>query len=116
MSIPPVPPMPPEPLPEQPPRGTTTSSKKAKLQGALVATVVVVLISSVIGAVSVVSDRRASEALFLSPAVALGCVVLGSVLASFERPRQFATGFLIASAILIFVSAGVCTIVTLGSL
>jgi hypothetical protein len=104
MTIPPIPPMPPEPLPEQPPRGTTTSSKKAKLQGALAAIVVVVLISSMIGIGGVITG------LLFAPLVAFFGVILGSILTIFEHIRPFALGLLIASAILIFVTAGVCTV------
>jgi hypothetical protein len=47
--------------------------------------------------------------LFVAPLVAFFCVLLGSVLTIIRGTRQFAVGFLIASAILIFVTSGVCT-------
>ena len=43
-----------------------------------------------------------------SPLVALIAVVGGAFGTVSERYRQFAVGFLIASAVLIFVSAGAC--------
>ena len=88
--------------PQQQPPGTTSADKKARRWGALVATLVVVLFS-------LTALGFGSMGVFLAgPGVAFLGVVLGSVLTIFERTRQFAVGFLIASAVLIFVTAGVC--------
>lgn len=111
MSIPPGPPaippgrppgQPPTQPPGQPPPGPSARWRKEKRRGAIVATLVVVLVplTGLAGGWSLV--------LFLSPLVAFFCVLLGSVLTITGRTRQFAVGFLIASAILIFVTAGVC--------
>lgn len=74
--------------------------KNERRQGAIVATLVVVL-----GSLSALSGGMIP---LVGPGAALFCVILGSVLTIFERTRQFAVGFLIASAILLFVTAGVC--------
>lgn len=106
MSIPPGPPaIPPSGQPPgQPPSDPNTRWRKEKRRGAIVATLVVVLVP-----LTVLAGGWATV-LFISPLVAFFCVLLGSVLAIFERTRQFAVGFLIASGILIFVTAGVCVV------
>lgn len=100
MSIPPGPPA--VPPSDQPPSDHSAGWRREKRLGAIVATLFVVLFSltGVAGGWVTV--------LVLAPFLALFGVVLGSVLTIFERTRQFAVGFLIASAILIFVTAGVC--------
>lgn len=114
MSIPPGPPaippptqppgQPPGQWPGQPPREPNKRWRKEKLLGAGVATLAVLLIPLT------VLEGGWFTVLFIAPLVAFFCVLLGSVLAIFERTRQFAVGFLIASGILIFVSAGVCAV------
>lgn len=74
--------------------------KNEKRQGAIVATLVVVLGSLAALAVGLF--------FLVGPGTALFCVILGSVLTIFERTRQFAVGFLITSAILLFVTGGAC--------
>jgi uncharacterized membrane protein len=69
----------------------------------MVATLVVVLVP-----LTVLAGGWAA-ALFLAPLLAFFCVLLGSVLTIIGRTRQFAVGFLIASAILIIVTSGICT-------
>jgi hypothetical protein len=95
MSIPAGPPS------DQPPLNPTGRSIRARLWGALAATVFVGLgLSSGIGEWLTV--------LVLGPFVALFGVFVGSVLTAFKRTREFAVGFLGASAILIFVTFGAC--------
>jgi len=84
--------------------------KKQKWQGALVATAVVVL-GSLTGI-----NAGWPIVLTLGPVLAFFCVILGSILTIFERTRVFAVGFLITSAILIFVTAGVCVAALSGGL
>ena len=94
--------------PNQMPPGTTSADTKTRWRGALVATLVVVLVSlTALGS-------GTFAVLVAGPGVAVFCVILGSVLTIFERTRQFAVGFLIASAILTFVTAGVCAALIAG--
>jgi hypothetical protein len=74
--------------------------KKERRRGAIVATAVVLL-----GSLAAVAGGFFP---LVGPGAALFCVILGSVLTIFERTRQFAVGFLITSAILLFVTGGVC--------
>jgi hypothetical protein len=95
-----TPPDPPQPAsPPQPPR------RSEETKGAVIATVVILgigLLGSIGGVLT---------GLLIAPPVALLCVILGSILAIFEGTRRFAIGFLVASAVLIFVTAGVCSVV-----
>lgn len=96
MSIPAGPPS------DQPPLDPSTPQRKARRRGALVAVLVVVL-----GILT--GYLLAGYGLFfVGPGTVVLCVVVGSVLTIFERTRQFAVGFLIASAIILVVTAGVC--------
>lgn len=95
------PPGQPSPQPDQP----TWRSTRQKLAGAAAATGAVVLICVLFGLTDPLNG------LLVGPLAAFFFVVLGSVLTVFARTRRFAIGFLIASAILIFVTAGICTAV-----
>jgi len=55
-------------------------------------------------------------ALLLTPGIACLGVILGSLLTISARTRRFAIGYLIASAILIFLSAGACVATALSPL
>jgi hypothetical protein len=90
--------------PDQRPEDATIRSSREKRKGAIVATVAI-LVSSALVAVS----GAGVVGLMSGTVVALLCVILGSILTIFERTRLFAAGFLIASAVLMFVTAGVCT-------
>jgi hypothetical protein len=79
-------------------------SKKALLLGALAAVVVVVPIASAL------AIWGGAVGLLFTPVVPFFGVVLGSILTIFPRTRRFAVGFLMTSAILIFLTAGVCVI------
>jgi hypothetical protein len=89
--------------PEQRSVDATIRSKREKRKGAIVATAAV-LVSSALGAVS-----GTVFGLMVGTLVALLCFILGTILTIFERTRLFAVGFLIASAVLLFVTAGACT-------
>jgi hypothetical protein len=107
-----IPPDPPSNQPDQPdqPDRPQTRSKDTKPAGAIAATAAVVLVSCLTGI------SRPVNGFIVAPVVALTCVVLGSVLTIFEPVRRFAVGFLIASAVLIFVTAGVCVVAISSSL
>lgn len=108
MSSPPdQPPTEPDQPPNEPDQRTvdaTVCSKREKRKGAIVATAAV-LVSSALFAVS----GPSVAGLIVGTVVALLCLILGTILIIFERTRLFAVGFLIASAVLLFVTAGVCT-------
>lgn len=97
------PPSPPSKEPGQP----QTPSRNTKRTGAIVAIAAVVLISLMVALLGS-SGIGLGAGLVAAPLVSLGCVIVGSILTIFERTRLFAVGFLIAGAIFLFVSAGVC--------
>jgi hypothetical protein len=103
--------VPPHPPPEPPPDATTRSKKEPRI-GAITATVVVVLVSLMIGSAQGIHGIQTVLGLGLTvaPVVALAGVLLGSILTIFQGTRRFAVGFLIASAILLVVTAGACTV------
>ena len=104
MSIPAGPPS------DQPPINPGTPHRKARRRGALVAVLVVVL-----GILT--GYLLAGYGLFfVGPGTVVLCVILGSLLTIFVRTRRFAVGFLITSAILLFVTAGVCSVALRSSL
>lgn len=108
MSIPPAQPSPEPDPPHEPdlrPVDAAIRSKRERRKGAIVATAAV-LVSSALFAL-----RDLVYGLTVGMVMALFAVILGSILTIFERTRMFAVGFLIASAILIFVTAGVCIFV-----
>ena len=84
------------------------TEKQERRWGALVGTLVVILVSLTF------LGSGTFGVLLAGPGVAGFGVILGSLLTIFERTRQFAVGFLIASAILMFVTAGVCVAILRG--
>lgn len=92
---------------DQPPLDPSTPHRKARRRGALVAILVVVLGFMTTFSYLILPDVMLPLA---GPGTALFCVILGSVLTIFERTRQFAVGFLITSAIILVVTAGVCAV------
>jgi hypothetical protein len=118
MSIPPSQPQPPPPPPPpEQPYQSPVPSKNTKRTGAFVAIAAVVLIAALFGIVGAVSTGRMNtlfSGLIAVPVVSLVCVILGSFLTISERTRQFAVGFLITSAILLFVTAGACVALFIG--
>jgi len=110
MSIPPNPPAnSPANQPHQPPM----SWRNKKRMGAIAAVVSVVFLSLLIGLAnpsptSSGSNGTLVKAALISPLLALIAVVGGAFGTMSERYRRFAVGFLIASAVLIFVTAGTC--------
>jgi hypothetical protein len=81
-------------------------SKYTKRTGAIVAIAVVVV--GVILPLTYAILTGSGTGQNAVPVVSLACVVLGSILTIPKRTRQFAVGFLITSAILLFVTAGAC--------
>lgn len=104
MSIPAVPPTGP-PSGQPPLDPMTRSRKKARRQGTLVAILVAFLGFMATLSSFILPDVQLPLA---GPGTVVLCVILGSILTIFERTRQFAVGFLIASAILLVVTAGAC--------
>ena len=94
MSVPAV------PTPDLPPPDPRTRFRNTRRQGALVAVLVVLL--------GWLTGFGVQGLFFVGPGTVLFCVILGSVLTIFERTRPFAVGFLIASAIILVVTAGAC--------
>lgn len=78
---------------------------KERLQGVLVAGVAVVFTP-----LTYESFNQGTPLLLIGPVVSLVCVVLGSLLTIFRRPRQFAVGFLITGGIFFLVTAGVLAV------
>ncbi len=99
---------PPDPPPNQP----QTPSRNNKRTGAFVAIAAIVVISLIVGLLS--GNALLGSGLIAVPVVSLACVILGSILTISERTRQFAVGFLITGAILLFVSAGVCAVLVIA--
>jgi hypothetical protein len=96
MTIPPD--HPPPPQPQMP-------SMNNKRAGAIAATMLIFVISLV---AEVLNTTGAG--LIAAMLVSIPCVIGGSILAIFARTRQFAVGFLIVSAIVLFVTAGACAV------
>ena len=108
MSSPPDPPSNQPNEPDQPP----SPSRNNKRTGAFVALAAVVLISLIVELLG--GGLGFGAGLLALPVVSLVCVILGSILTIPKRTRQFAVGFLITSAILLFVTAGVCVALFAG--
>ena len=87
---------------DQPPLDPSRPHRKARRQGALVA-ILVAFVGILAGYL-----LAGYGLFFVGPGSVVLCVIVGSVLTIFERTRQFAVGFLIASAIILVVTAGVC--------
>lgn len=101
-----IPPDPSSSQPDPPPQGHDRPQNWARQRaiGGISAVAAVLVISTVLS----LSGRGVP--LVLAPAVALVFVICGSLLTISQSRRQFAVGFLIASAVLIFVTAGACVV------
>jgi len=95
--------IPPPIQPHQPP-GSSSNNKRT---GALAATLVVILISAIVGLL-----YGGITGLVVAALMSFGCVIAGAILTTSKRSSQFAMGFMIAGAILVVAStvlgAGVC--------
>jgi hypothetical protein len=100
---------PPDPPPNQPnqPGQPPPPSRNNKRTGAFVAIAAIVLISLIVGLLSG-NNTLLGTGLLAMPVVSLACVILGSILTTSKRTRQFAVGFLIPGAIILVVTAGAC--------
>jgi uncharacterized membrane protein len=98
--------------PSEQPRPPRPPWRNSKLMGALAAVVLVILIPSIVALILAIAGSRDSGLIvpWVAPLVSLGSVFVGSILTVFESTRRFAIGFLIASSILIVVTAGVCVV------
>jgi hypothetical protein len=99
------PPDPPTNQPDQP----HPPSRNTRWTGAIVATAIVLVVSALFGV-----GGWGILGVGIGTVVAFLCVILGSLLAISPETRPFAIGFLIASAILMVVTAGVCVSVLSG--
>jgi hypothetical protein len=111
MSFPPPPPLnePNDPNEPNQPKRPRTPSTKNKWTGAIVATALVLGVSALFGL-----GGMGVLGLGIGTVVAFFSVILGSALTIPRETRAFAIGFLIASAILMVVTAGVCVSVLSG--
>lgn len=111
--------IPPNPPPNQPGQ-SQVPSKNNKRMGAIAAILVVVLIAALFGIVGALTSGRGDQllatAIVTASLVSLASVVVGSILTIFKPVRQFAVGFLSASAVLMVVTAGGCVAVLSSSL
>lgn len=99
MSIPTDPPSDPQQPHDQPQPPSSNNKRK----GAITATATILGVSALFAA-----GGLGVFALGIGSLVALVCVILGSLLTISRESRSFAIGFLVASAILLVVTAGVC--------